>query len=244
MTNYFKYQKKIYCGDTGEVCEGYNRYLQSKHWLLLRNTLIHKNTVCDMCGERPDSGLQLHHITYDHIGHELATDLVPLCENCHKLIHTADVNQNNNYLGQGANLRKHKKSNRHKKSNNSHRKGRRRHWVDPEEARKYDYLPDTKVKQSNRTQGVAVPLVSKQPTERIGKYRVISLDRDYNMSSKPHRNREAQICLNCVHFGYAKACGVDGKVHSGEFCNLNPKQLVEVTDTQPKCEHYVSRRKK
>ncbi|WP_418417549.1 HNH endonuclease [Blautia sp.] len=44
-----------------------------------------------MCG-RPESkcknGLQMHHITYERLGHENAlTDLVSLCPACHVKIH-------------------------------------------------------------------------------------------------------------------------------------------------------------
>ncbi len=86
MNKYFATQKKIHCQDTGEICIGYNEYLNSKHWALLRQQYIPKDMKCSMCHNKCDS-LQLHHLTYMHIGNEKADDLLPLCENCHKLIH-------------------------------------------------------------------------------------------------------------------------------------------------------------
>lgn len=89
MTNYFKYQKVITCKDTGEICVGYENYLKSKHWLIVRNSIITPNTECAVCGEK-NTHLQLHHKTYERIGNESVNDLIPLCENCHKLVHKAE----------------------------------------------------------------------------------------------------------------------------------------------------------
>lgn len=88
MTNYFKYQKKIHCQDTGEVCTGYVNYLKSKHWQNLRDRLIGDKKVCSACGYVVPV-VQLHHMSYERLGHELDSDLVALCPNCHKLVHKA-----------------------------------------------------------------------------------------------------------------------------------------------------------
>ena len=86
MDKYFAKLKEIKCIDTGEVCIGYDNYLKSKHWSLLRKRFIPKDMRCLMCGEVSNS-LQLHHLTYMHIGNESDDDLIPVCENCHKLLH-------------------------------------------------------------------------------------------------------------------------------------------------------------
>lgn len=86
MNRYFAKQKKIHCADTGEDCIGYNEYLKSNHWARLRSEYIPKDMKCSMCHKRVSS-LQLHHLTYVNIGNEQADDLLPLCEQCHKLIH-------------------------------------------------------------------------------------------------------------------------------------------------------------
>jgi predicted HNH restriction endonuclease len=48
--------------------------------------------VCGLCGlddAETDFTVRfhVHHITYDHVGYELDTDLVLLCAPCHNLIH-------------------------------------------------------------------------------------------------------------------------------------------------------------
>ena len=88
MTNYFKYRKKIYCEDTGETCIGYVKYLQSKHWQNLRDRLIGDKKVCAGCGYVVPV-VQLHHMTYERLGHELDSDLAVLCPKCHDLVHDA-----------------------------------------------------------------------------------------------------------------------------------------------------------
>lgn len=92
MTNYFKYQKKIYCADTGETCTGYVKYLKSKHWENLRDRLIGDKKVCSACGYVVPV-VQLHHMTYDRLGHELDSDLAILCPNCHMIVHDAKNQQ-------------------------------------------------------------------------------------------------------------------------------------------------------
>lgn len=92
MTNYFKYQKKIYCEDTGETCIGYVKYLQSKHWQNLRDRLIGDKKVCAGCGYVVPV-VQLHHMTYERLGHELDSDLAVLCPKCHDLVHDAKSQQ-------------------------------------------------------------------------------------------------------------------------------------------------------
>ena len=36
---------------------------------------------CEICGER--DGLQVHHLNYDRLGHELPGDLKVVCQGCH-----------------------------------------------------------------------------------------------------------------------------------------------------------------
>ena len=87
MDKYFATIKRIECADTKEVCIGYNNYLKSKHWFMLRETYIPKDMVCAVCNEKVNS-LQLHHLTYKNIGNEQKDDLIPVCENCHKMLHS------------------------------------------------------------------------------------------------------------------------------------------------------------
>lgn len=61
-------------------------YLHSKHWRKTRNrALARSNFMCSNC--RATHGLQVHHLTYTHLGHELDSDLKVLCSKCHKQVH-------------------------------------------------------------------------------------------------------------------------------------------------------------
>jgi hypothetical protein len=61
----------------------YIEYIRSREWH--ERAAIAKAAVkfsCQMCGcdWRP---VEVHHIRYDHLGHEPASDLLVLCEECH-----------------------------------------------------------------------------------------------------------------------------------------------------------------
>lgn len=71
----------------------YDKYMSSNKWKEKRvKRLKLDNNCCVMCG-RPNNGkdgkevLQVHHITYKHLGNEPLEDLVSLCPSCHKKIH-------------------------------------------------------------------------------------------------------------------------------------------------------------
>ena len=64
----------------------YLDYLQSDAWRMLREAIIdERGYTCEECGVA--YGLQLHHLTYDRLGHELHEDMQLLCKSCHE---TAD----------------------------------------------------------------------------------------------------------------------------------------------------------
>jgi hypothetical protein len=86
--------------------EEYQIYLKSPHWIGLRNDLRGRDEYksCFICNYKPyeleeetDDYVQkivLHHCTYENIGREKDSDLVPLCEDCHDLLHFLDRNTN------------------------------------------------------------------------------------------------------------------------------------------------------
>lgn len=85
----FLYEKEIVCKDTGEVCKGYNAYLKSAHWLKMRKAKIkwHDGKAkCAVCGKESPN-VQLHHVSYKHLGNERPSDLVVLCAECHEKVH-------------------------------------------------------------------------------------------------------------------------------------------------------------
>lgn len=65
----------------------YARYLESDWWLHRRERALelaeHRCQVCNSPGP-----LEIHHRTYERLGHERDADLVVLCTNCHKLFHS------------------------------------------------------------------------------------------------------------------------------------------------------------
>ena len=61
-------------------------YLKSDYWKSLRlKTIAARDFKCEICGS--ESSLEIHHISYDHLGNELDSDLMCLCRNCHQIVH-------------------------------------------------------------------------------------------------------------------------------------------------------------
>jgi len=68
--------------------KNYRNYLESNHWKRIKNKKYNSNPKlykCSICGYR--KGLHLHHKTYKRIEKERLSDLVWLCEICHKNLH-------------------------------------------------------------------------------------------------------------------------------------------------------------
>ena len=60
-------------------------YLYSEHWARKKRLkLTASNYTCQRCGSR--SNLDVHHLTYERLGHELLRDLVVLCRTCHERV--------------------------------------------------------------------------------------------------------------------------------------------------------------
>lgn len=67
----------------------YNEYLLSPEWAERRRKVIEREGgICQGCMDV--DGTQVHHLTYDRVGRELLTDLVLLCDACHKNAHDKD----------------------------------------------------------------------------------------------------------------------------------------------------------
>jgi len=73
----------------------YTAYLQSSKWRAIAKRRFEiDNYTCQMCGSRgtPNNPLEVHHLSYKHIGNEqdrIYEDLETLCHTCHKLLHNA-----------------------------------------------------------------------------------------------------------------------------------------------------------
>jgi hypothetical protein len=66
----------------------YKKYLKTEHWLELKKRMWSSNVpkVCFACGIG-NCKLAIHHRTYTRIGREKISDLVFICDGCHKKIH-------------------------------------------------------------------------------------------------------------------------------------------------------------
>jgi hypothetical protein len=67
----------------------YNEYILSSDWQRIRRERLQKDGFrCVRCARRHE--LQVHHLTYERLGHERIDDLVTVCVRCHNDIDFAD----------------------------------------------------------------------------------------------------------------------------------------------------------
>lgn len=65
---------------------GYEAYLQTSEWRAKRDIVLKRaQFTCEGCGISPAT--QVHHLTYDRVGHEMLFDLVAICADCHRQLH-------------------------------------------------------------------------------------------------------------------------------------------------------------
>ena len=64
----------------------YSEYLKTEGWKVRRaKALAEGGHKCRICAAT--AALEVHHNTYERLGHERAADLVVLCRKCHQLFH-------------------------------------------------------------------------------------------------------------------------------------------------------------
>lgn len=61
-------------------------YLNSEEWISLRNTILNSEPNCQCCFKKAND---VHHMVYRNLVDIKITDLIPVCRNCHNLIHEA-----------------------------------------------------------------------------------------------------------------------------------------------------------
>lgn len=67
----------------------YGDYLNSNEWKDKRLKVLERdNYLCQSC--RINKATEVHHLTYNHKGHEPLFDLVSVCKDCHELITMLD----------------------------------------------------------------------------------------------------------------------------------------------------------
>jgi hypothetical protein len=73
--------------ESPESHQNYSEYLDSDHWKQRRKEArIRAGNKCQLCGEN-HCQLQVHHNSYDNLGHEPDEDLIVLCDQCHAKHH-------------------------------------------------------------------------------------------------------------------------------------------------------------
>ena len=71
----------------------YEWYLGTAYWRAKsKEAIARANGVCQRCYKRPAT--QSHHLTYERVFNELATDLQPVCSACHRALHPKAANDN------------------------------------------------------------------------------------------------------------------------------------------------------
>jgi len=67
----------------------YVAYLRSPEWAARKAAALRRaDDRCQVCyADRWFSRLEVHHRTYERIGHEAPADLTVLCAHCHDLFH-------------------------------------------------------------------------------------------------------------------------------------------------------------
>lgn len=64
----------------------YENYIHSSAWRSRRQRALQLGHYrCAKCGST--TSLQVHHLSYQHLGHELDNELVVLCASCHRQVH-------------------------------------------------------------------------------------------------------------------------------------------------------------
>lgn len=69
-----------------EWSQKYNAHLISQKWQKLRKLVFKRSDgFCEGCGVR--KAIQVHHVSYDHMGDEFLWELRAVCLTCHERIH-------------------------------------------------------------------------------------------------------------------------------------------------------------
>jgi hypothetical protein len=79
--------KRKRSGPRSDWWRNYSAYLASPEWEMRRARILARDGYrCRRC--RFQSATDVHHLTYERVGHELDEDLMSVCEACHQLLHS------------------------------------------------------------------------------------------------------------------------------------------------------------
>lgn len=75
----------------------YKAYLLTDDWRRMREVVLSRaGGLCEGCRQR--RATQVHHLTYDHVGHEFLWELVAICNYCHDRVHAPHPDWLANYV--------------------------------------------------------------------------------------------------------------------------------------------------
>ena len=78
--------RKLYGWDNPSWWRRYDQYLRSSEWRCLRAQILMRDEyICRLCSS--NRATQVHHTTYERVGHELPDDLLSVCQSCHDAVH-------------------------------------------------------------------------------------------------------------------------------------------------------------
>ena len=70
----------------------YSQYLKTHKWWRRRNKAMKlAGWWCQLCNKA--KAVEVHHLTYERIFHELPSDLRAVCQDCHKRLHTLSLKE-------------------------------------------------------------------------------------------------------------------------------------------------------
>lgn len=73
------------------IARWYSNYLRSIRWIRFRDEIFAiRSRTCEMCGNG-DETLHLHHQTYEFVTQEIPSNVLVVCETCHKKCHARRI---------------------------------------------------------------------------------------------------------------------------------------------------------
>lgn len=93
-SKYIEAGKRVLCPECmhgkpqqGWTPKSYQDYLKSNHWHVFRKRAFrHYGRKCYVCGTE-EGEIHLHHNNYSRLGGELLSDVIPLCDEHHRMFH-------------------------------------------------------------------------------------------------------------------------------------------------------------
>lgn len=86
LQEFFTFMGELFVDDDYYKKMPYRKYLNTYHWKQLRDLKLSEvDNRCQICYNSIQ--LNVHHRTYERLGHEKLSDLTVLCKECHEIFH-------------------------------------------------------------------------------------------------------------------------------------------------------------